>query len=344
LRSAFFILCIVFLNEMSHDAPMSRVGLIHHHRFLDHDTGHQHPENHERLEGLLRFLKKPEFSDWFDWIEAERAERKHLLLNHSEAYIAYVEKACQQTSALLDDGDTRVCEHSFEAALYAVGAGIMALDYVHRGLYDRIFIASRPPGHHAETHHAMGFCLFNNVAITAKHALEQFGYERVMIIDWDVHHGNGTQNSFYEENRVFFCSLHESPLYPGTGLETEHGIGKGECFTLNIPLIPGSEMDAFREAMHNRILPAALGFDPQLLLISAGFDAHTQDPLANLRLKDEDYFELTELCLKIANQHCNGKMISFLEGGYHHDALVRSVHQHLRCLCGRQSVPREVSG
>lgn len=319
---------------------MPRVGLIYHDSFLEHDTGHQHPENHARLEHLYAHLRSPEFDGLFDWVEAKTAQRDHLLLNHSSVYIDYVEKACSERSALLDDGDTRVCDRSFDAALHGVGAAMQSVDLLHRGEYDRLFAAVRPPGHHAVEKHAMGFCLFNNVAIAAKYAMAAYGYQKVMILDWDVHHGNGTQDSFYEDDRVLFCSIHQSPLFPGGGHESETGEGNGEFHTINIPLAAGSEVEHYRYAIKNKIIPAALAFAPDLLILSAGFDAHQMDPLANMSLRDEDFYELTELSLEIAKTHCDGKIISFLEGGYHHDALCRSVGQHLLAL-NKSQIPVE---
>ncbi|MEQ9824493.1 MAG: histone deacetylase [Puniceicoccaceae bacterium] len=311
---------------------MFPVGLIQDVRFLHHDTGPAHPENRGRLEHLRSFLANKSLSDSLLSLSCEAADPKVLSLVHDSAYIEYIQKTSASGPALLDDGDTRVSSASWEVALLAVGASIEAIKQVHSGRIQRAFVACRPPGHHAMRNHAMGFCLFNNIAIAARYAQQQLGYERIMILDWDVHHGNGTQDAFYRDPSVFFCSLHQYPFYPGTGSEREQGAGEGLHYTLNIPLPEGSDMRDYREAMKNQVFPAAEAFEPELLLISAGFDAHVMDPLGNMQLHDEDFRELTELSLTIANRHCGGKVISILEGGYHHDALARSVVQHLNAL------------
>jgi len=316
---------------------MPQVGFIHHDIFLEHETGHSHPENRHRLEQLYRHLKGISFSDQIVPILASRAEDKMLQLVHDPVYIEYVKKTCHHhATAILDDGDTRVCKSSYEVALHAVGAAIQAVTLVDSGDFKRVFVAARPPGHHAMPNHAMGFCLFNNVAIAARYAQQQLGYRRIMILDWDVHHGNGTQDAFYSDPSVFFCSLHQYPFYPGTGSENERGSGDGLHYTLNIPLPEGSEISDYREVMKNQVLPAAAAFEPELLLISAGFDAHTLDPLANINLRDEDFNELTRLSLLIADRYCKGRVVSLLEGGYHPDALSRSVEQHLMALADYQ--------
>ena len=312
---------------------MGRVGFIHHDIFLDHDTGHSHPENHHRLEYMYHHLRGISMGDRIVDVEAEPTDVRTLELVHEPAYIDYVRKTCaEHESAALDDGDTRVCSASFEVALYAAGAAIQAVKLVDRGDFQRVFVASRPPGHHAMPNHAMGFCLFNNVAIAARFAQRKLGIRRVMIIDWSVHHGNGTQDAFYSDPTVLFCSLHQYPFYPGTGSEVERGSGEGINYTLNIPLQEGAEIDVYREAMLNQVSPLAAAFEPELLLISAGFDAHISDPLANINLNDEDFYALTEMAATIADKYCNGRLVSILEGGYNKEALTRCTLQHLMAL------------
>ncbi len=312
---------------------MPQVGFIHHDIFLNHDTGHSHPENHLRLEHMYRHLRGISLGDRIVDVSAKEADPSLLELVHDLAYIEYVRKTCDgHESAILDDGDTRVCEASFDVALHGVGAAIQAVEMVDDGRFDRVFVAARPPGHHAMPNHAMGFCLFNNVAIAARYAQQKLGFRRVMILDWDVHHGNGTQDVFFDDPTVFFCSLHQYPFYPGTGSENENGAGDGKNYTMNIPMPAGAEMEHYREAMLNQVIPAAAAFQPELLLISAGFDAHTSDQLANINLRDEDFKELTKLSMLIADQHCKGRLVSLLEGGYHKEALTRSVLQHLMAL------------
>lgn len=313
---------------------MARVGFIYHDKFLDHETGHSHPENCHRLKEVYEHLRESELEGKMDRLIAKKATTEDLLLNHDRCYIDYVRKICENhSSAVLDDGDTRVCSASFDVALHAVGASIQGIDLLHAGAYKRIFVAARPPGHHALHNHAMGFCLFNNVAIAAKYAIERYGYDRIMILDWDVHHGNGTQASFYRDPRVLVCSIHQYPFFPGGGSSLEKGEGDGLNLTLNIPLEAGAEMEQYRNAMLNIVFPTAAAYNPQMLLLSAGFDAHYLDPLANMNLDDSDFYELTKLTLSLCDKHCGGKLLSVLEGGYHREALGRSVVQHLTALC-----------
>jgi acetoin utilization deacetylase AcuC-like enzyme len=312
---------------------MARIGFIYHDKFLDHETGHSHPENRHRLTQVYDHVREAELDEKIDWIVAESTTEEMLLLNHDTDHIEYIRKTCENhSSAVLDDGDTRVCSASFNVALLAVGASIQGIDLLHSGKYKRIFVAARPPGHHALFNRAMGFCLFNNVAIAAKYAITHYGYERIMILDWDVHHGNGTQDSFYKDPRVLFCSIHQFPFYPGTGSALEKGEAEGANLTLNIPLEAGAEMEQYRNVMLNIVIPTAAAYKPQLLIVSAGFDAHCLDPLANINLGDEDYHELSRLTVSLCEKHCEGKLLSVLEGGYHRDALSRSVIQHLMAL------------
>jgi acetoin utilization deacetylase AcuC-like enzyme len=199
------------------------------------------------------------------------------------------------------------------------------------------FCAGRPPGHHAETARVMGFCLFNNIAIGARYVQAKYGIERIAIVDWDVHHGNGTQEIFYDDPSVLYISLHQFPLWPGTGAVTETGSGKGEGFTLNCPMTPGSGEKEYLEAFRNRILPALHKFRPQLLMISAGFDAHKDDPLANIQLTEDSFATMTSMLMEISSKYCGGKIISVLEGGYDLRALARSVEAHLTTLINRKT-------
>lgn len=312
---------------------MGRIGFIHHDIFLNHDTGHSHPENHLRLEYMYEHLRGISLGNRIVDIEAEPTDIRTLQLVHDEHYIDYVRKTCEEhEAAALDDGDTRVCKASFDVSLYAAGAVIQAVNLVDRGDFKRVFVAARPPGHHSMPNHAMGFCLFNNVAIAARYAQRKLGFRRIMILDWDVHHGNGTQDAFYSDPTVLFCSLHQFPFYPGTGSASERGSGDGLNYTLNIPMLEGSEIEDYREAMQNQVFPVAAAFEPELLLVSAGFDAHISDPLANINLNDEDFYELTQMAIDIAESHCKGRLVSVLEGGYHREALTRCTLQHLMAL------------
>jgi acetoin utilization deacetylase AcuC-like enzyme len=236
---------------------------------------------------------------------------------------------CQLGEQVLDDGDTHVCKYSFDAALLAAGAVIQAVDEVSTGRLTRAFCAVRPPGHHAESTKVMGFCLLNNVAIGARYAQRKHGVGRVAILDWDVHHGNGTQEIFYDDDSVFYISLHQYPYYPGTGAAAERGAGRGEGFTLNCPMGAGSVEKDYLDAFQTQILPALHRFKPELVMISAGFDAHKDDPLASIQLDEESFARMTNLVTEISEQYCGGRIVSVLEGGYNLQALARSVEAHL---------------
>jgi acetoin utilization deacetylase AcuC-like enzyme len=243
-----------------------------------------------------------------------------------------IKARCRSGEQILDDGDTHVSKDSFDVALLAAGGVTLAIDQVMNGSLTRAFCAVRPPGHHAETSTVMGFCLFNNAAIGARYAQTRHGVERVAIVDWDVHHGNGTQQIFYEDDSVLFISLHQFPFYPGTGAANERGAGKGEGFTLNCPMGVGSVEKDYLDAFQAQILPALHRFQPQLILVSAGFDAHADDPLAGINLTEDSFGRMTELVLEISERYCKGKIVSILEGGYDLQALSRSVESHLKAM------------
>ncbi len=311
------------------------IGLYHHPLFARHAVPQGHPERPERVRVIEAALKKaalPEAS----WHEADAAKEKDILRVHDPAHLESLKAADQQArkgGGLVSlDADTWMGPESLAAALHAAGAGIMATRAVLAGTHTRAFCIVRPPGHHAEQARAMGFCLFNNVAIAAAWALEEGGLSRVAIVDFDVHHGNGTQAIFWNEPRVLYCSSHQSPAYPGTGEETERGAHDN---IVNCPLPPGSAGEAFRAAYRERILPALAAFAPELLLISAGFDAHAADPLASLRLHEDDYAWVTLELVKISEKAGHGRIVSMLEGGYDLEALAASSAVHVRVLAER---------
>jgi acetoin utilization deacetylase AcuC-like enzyme len=243
-----------------------------------------------------------------------------------------IKRRCLAGETVLDTGDTHACRESYDAALLAAGAVLQAVDGVMKGELSAAFCAVRPPGHHAESEAAMGFCLFNNIAIGARYAQKKYGVERVAILDWDVHHGNGTQEIFYADDSVFYISLHQYPYYPGTGAANETGTGNGEGLTLNCPMAAGSGWKEYEEAFRSKILPALHKFQPHLVMISAGFDAHKDDPLAHIQLTEDSFAEMTNMMMEIASKYCNGKIISVLEGGYDLQALARSVEKHVHAL------------
>lgn len=305
------------------------LGLIYHQDFLKHDTGAGHVERPDRLKFLMNHLLQSPVWNQLHHILSTPAGVDWVSKVHPEAYIKMIEQRCRDGETVLDSGDTHVSKESYDVALLAAGATLNAVDAVMKRTTERVFCAVRPPGHHAETATVMGFCLFNNVAIAARYAQRKHGVERVAILDWDVHHGNGTQEIFYEDHTVFYVSLHQYPFYRGTGAADETGAGKGKGFTLNCPMEAGSTEKEYLEAFREQILPALNRFKPQLLILSAGFDAHKDDPLANIELTENSFAEMTKLVMEISDKHCGGRIVSVLEGGYNLSALAKSVETHL---------------
>jgi acetoin utilization deacetylase AcuC-like enzyme len=293
---------------------------------LAHDTGPTHAERPGRLEAVIAALRDA-FPAGIDWQQAPRASREQLLRVHVPALLRSVLETLPEQRVMLDP-DTVLSPGSAEAALRAAGAAIAAVDAVLSGEIARAFCAVRPPGHHATMDTAMGFCLFNSIAVAARHAIDAHGLERVAIADFDVHHGNGTQVIFEHDARVLFLSSHQVPLYPDTGFAEERGVGN----VVNAPLPPGAGSEAFRLAWQDRLLPVLDAFRPQLLLVSAGFDAHRRDPLAQLELEADDYAWLTEQLVSVALRHADGRVVSLLEGGYDLDALRECSVAHVAAL------------
>ncbi|RUL76879.1 histone deacetylase family protein [Dyella choica] len=294
---------------------------------LQHDPGAGHPESPARLRAVLQALDQDRYAS-VDRIEAPRASREHLLRVHTPEHVDRILAITPDSEAVRLDEDTLMSPASAEAALRAAGALVAAVDAVMSGNTTHAFCAVRPPGHHATPDAAMGFCLFNNVAIGAAHALAAHGLKRVAIADFDVHHGNGTQDIFQREPRVLFISSHQQPLYPGTGSPEERGVGN----IVNAPLSSGEGSEEFRALWNDVLLPKLHDFKPQLVLVSAGFDAHQRDPLANLQLQTEDYAWITERLVDLAHAHAGGRLVSTLEGGYDLQALAASVGAHVSAL------------
>jgi acetoin utilization deacetylase AcuC-like enzyme len=294
---------------------------------LQHDPGPGHAESPARLRAVLKALDQDRFAI-VDRVEAPRVTREQLLRVHTADHVDRILSITPDNGTVRLDEDTLMSPASAEAGLRAAGALVAAVDAVMAGSANRAFCAVRPPGHHATPDTAMGFCLFNNVAVAAAHALAAHGLKRVAIADFDVHHGNGTQDIFEHEPRVLFMSSHQSPLYPGTGSPEEKGAGN----IVNAPLSPGDGSYEFRELWDGVLLPRLHAFKPQLLLISAGFDAHRNDPLADIRLQTEDYAWITERLVDIARTHADGRVVSTLEGGYDLSALAASVSAHVSAL------------
>ncbi len=296
-----------------------------HPSFLDHKTGPHHPECPQRLEAIQHALAQNLFDDLIR-IDAPRADDALVMLMHPRAQVDRVLSSEPNQGLIHLDPDTVMSPGSGEAALRATGAVCAAVDAVIDGKAKNAFCAVRPPGHHAEAGQAMGFCLFNSVAIAAEHARQAHGLARAAVIDFDVHHGNGTQALFWGREGLFYGSTHQYPHYPGTGAADETGAYNN---IVNAPLAAGTGGEAFRAAMENRILPALDAFKPEIILISAGFDAHQRDPLANLNLVEEDFAWATDQLIAMADLHAHGRLVSSLEGGYDLDALAASVATHV---------------
>ena len=311
---------------------MVKTGLISHLACLQHVPPPGHPESPARLRAVLDALDAPSFRSLLR-IEAPRADRESLLAAHTQEHVdsilgAYNEAASLRGYAAID-ADTVMSPGSAEAALRAAGAVVRAVDGVANGEFQNAFCAVRPPGHHAPRDRAMGFCLFNNVAVGAFHARKIRVSERIAVIDFDVHHGNGTEEIFWNDANLFYASTHQMPLYPGTGYAREHGVANN---ILNVPLAPLSGSQEFRGAMSDKVFPALESFAPEFIFISAGFDAHAADPLAELCLQEDDFgWATTEIC-RLAKKLCGGRVVSTLEGGYDLGALGRSSAAHVRAL------------
>ena len=310
---------------------MSPTGFLHHPTTLRHDTGPGHPERPERAAAVMERLASSGLLDELDVREPEPAPLAAVTAVHTESHLAAVRAAAERGPGRLD-ADTSVSPASFEAALLAAGAALEAVDAVYAGRWTNAFANVRPPGHHAECGQAMGFCLFNNAAVAAAHLLREHGLERVAVLDWDVHHGNGTQHLFEGDPRVFYASLHQWPHYPGTGAATERGRGAGEGTTLNAPLPAGSGDAEWLAALENTLLPALEDFAPEFVIVSAGFDAHAEDQLSGTLVTEAGYRAMTRSVLDFASRMSDGKLVSLLEGGYALDALARSVEVHVEEL------------
>ncbi|MCD6161416.1 MAG: histone deacetylase [candidate division Zixibacteria bacterium] len=303
--------------------------IYHDPAFLKHDTGAGHPESADRLKAVKKaFEIVPEAN-----IESEcpYAQQADIELVHAPEYYKYINSQPNGRLVMLDP-DTVFSPASLEASLKAAGAVIDAVKFAVSDKNNRAFCAVRPPGHHAETDKTKGFCIFNNIAIGAAYAIANNLAERVAIIDWDVHHGNGTQNTFYDSSQVLYISLHQYPYYPGSGAANETGRGEGTGYTLNLPMSSGNGDTEYRRAFNDLILPALEKFKPNLIMISAGFDAHTDDPLAGIKLSTEFYSEMTRMLVEAAAKYCQGGIVSVFEGGYNLKVLAESVMIHLKEL------------
>ena len=311
-------------------------GLLYDPAYLRHDTGPAHPERRERLIATTDYLEKQPWFCELKPVAPRMIERKWVEQIHTADYIERAAEACRQDDAYLDVLDVSISRQSCDVAMLAAGGVITLADNVISGEIDNGFALIRPPGHHAERSMALGFCLFNNVAILARYLQKHHGLDRILILDWDVHHGNGTQHTFEADPSVLYISLHQYPFYPGTGAAHETGTGRGQGTTLNCPMPAGATDEHYRTAFSEQILPKIDAFKPEAVLISAGFDAHADDPLAQINLSTEFYGWMSLRMMEAAEKHAEGRVISMLEGGYDLHALPRCIGMHLQVLLDRK--------
>lgn len=311
---------------------MGRTGFVYHPAYLEHDMGAGHPESPDRLRAIMHQLDQSGTAARLTNIEPRKAEDEWITRVHSKSYVAALKQHAPAIGHVSLDQDTSMSPGTLPAAYLAAGGALAGADAIMSNQVDHVFCAVRPPGHHAEAGRAMGFCFFNNVAIAARYVQAKYGLERILIVDWDVHHGNGTQHSFEDDSRILFFSTHQYPHYPGTGRATECGRGNGEGFTINVPMESGQGDEEYRAVFQNTLVPAAERFKPEFVIISAGFDAHRDDPLAGMGLTESGYGDLTGIVADIAKGHAGGRILSSLEGGYNLRALAASVDAHLTAM------------
>ena len=307
-------------------------GFIYDEIYLEHKTTPGHPERPERLVEIIKQLKAGGLYSQLLELKPTAARLDWIQTVHSPEYIQRAQKSCESNGGYLDSPDVPISARSYDAALMAAGGVIAAVDAVMNKQVENAFCAGRPPGHHAMKDRAMGFCIFNNIALGAKYVQKQYGLSNVLIVDWDVHHGNGTQATFYDDPTVLYFSVHQYPFYPGTGSQAEKGQGKGLNYTINVPLPAGSGDDAYVKAFEEKLKPAALAFSPDFVFISAGFDACQNDLLGGMQVTANGFAELTRIVKSIAQRCCDGRIVSVLEGGYNLGNLAASAEAHIRVL------------
>jgi acetoin utilization deacetylase AcuC-like enzyme/formylglycine-generating enzyme required for sulfatase activity len=312
--------------------PKAKTGFVYDDTYLEHQTTPGHPESPARLTAIVEKLKADGVYAQLTPLAPQAAPLQRIEAIHTPQYIQRVRTSCETGEEYLDSPDVPISRKSYAAALVAAGGVLRAVDAVMHGEVTNAFCAVRPPGHHALADRAMGFCIFNNVAIGTRYVQQQYGLSKVLIVDWDVHHGNGTQAAFYDDPSVLYFSVHQFPFYPGSGAEAEKGRGQGLNHTINVPLPRGSGDKEYLEAFEQKLCPAALAFAPQFVFVSAGFDAHENDTLGGMRVTTEGYGKLSRIVKGIADQCCNGRLVAVLEGGYGLAGLASSVETHIRVL------------
>jgi acetoin utilization deacetylase AcuC-like enzyme len=317
-----------------------KTGIVEDKRYLLHSAGFSHPESPERLAGIYEMLDNPSMAGKFTQIKPREATHKEIETIHSPSYVEFIASTAGERSVFLDP-DTATSPQTYEIAKLAVGGVCNAIDSVIEGKVDNAFAFVRPPGHHAEKDTAAGFCVFNNIAIGAMHAILKHHLKRVLIVDWDLHHGNGTQHSFYSDPRILYFSTHQYPYYPGTGSLQEIGQGKAEGYTINVPLRGGVGDASFVKIFRKVLQPVALEFKPELVLLSAGFDTYFQDPLGGMRVTPEGFSAMARILLNIADACCQGRLVAVLEGGYHVAGLTKSVKAVLEEMLDETHVSEE---
>lgn len=310
--------------------------VIHADVYAEHDTGVGHPECPMRYQTVVNALRQSDAADALLWLGPRDAQRDEILLGHTEDYVDIVERDIQMGLTQLSTGDTAICADSWQPAVQAAGGAFVAVDSVMQGKAKNAFCAARPPGHHASPNRGMGFCVFNNIALAARYAQERHEIGKVLIVDWDVHHGNGTQDAFYGDDSVLFFSTHQHPWYPGTGRRDETGEGRGLGTNMNHPFTFGAGRSEILGAFETQLVDAARKFQPELVLISAGFDSRHDDPLGGFLLTDDDFADLTTLILDLADELADGRVVSLLEGGYNLDGLGKAVTAHCSRLAKHQ--------
>lgn len=309
-----------------------KTAFVYHPDYLNHDTGPEHPERPDRLRASLAALQQSDVWEQLHYIDPTPATVEQIAYAHKPGYSEHIRQSCEAEIPLTYD--TIVGHESYDIALLSTGGVLCAAEAVATKKVKNAFALVRPPGHHATPGQSMGFCLFNNIAVTARYLQREHGVGKVAIVDWDVHHGNGTQDIFYEDASVFFFSIHQFPLYPGTGSRYEQGSGKARGTTLNVPMPPGSGDSEYITVFEDVLIPALHGFSPEFILISAGFDAHFLDPLAHIDITAEGFAKLTDLVLDVAEEIASGNVVSALEGGYSLKGVSESVVAHVERLVG----------